>query len=267
MKRFFKSPKGILLLILTALIVLAAPHEGGHRLMPQIHAAVVAAGLFDMLILRYRHGRWEFPSGAVLTALIVVMVLSPFGAWWVPAVASVAAVASKYVFRYRAANIFNPAALGLVLAYHVFSSGESWWGALPELPLWGIAVLAAAGIFMANRVNKLPAVVAFLGAYYALFTVMAFVGDPQPVAEIFRTPDLQAVLYFAFFMLTDPPTAPTRYQDQILFAALVAVSSFAFYEWVGVVYYLSAGLLVGNAWEALRRYRSARTATMRSART
>ena len=257
--RFFRTPKGILTLILMALVVIAAPHEGFRRVMPQLLAAIAAAGLADVLILRYRHGRWEFPSGAVLTAMIVTMVMSPFGLWWVPAVTSAAAVASKYLLRHRAANIFNPAALGLVLAYHAFSSGESWWGALPELPLWGVSILAATGVFMADRVNKLPAVVAFLGAYYALFTAMAFIGDPQPVAEIFRTPDLQAALYFAFFMLTDPPTAPTRYQDQIVFAALVAISSFAFYEWLGVVYYLSAGLLVGNAWEALRRYRSART--------
>lgn len=258
MKRFFRTPKGILTLILAAMIVLAAPHEGWHLVMPQIHAAVLAAGLLDMLILRYRHGRWEFPSGAVLTAMIVTMVLSPFGPWWVPAVTSAVAVASKYLLRYRATNIFNPAALGLVLAYHLFSSGESWWGALPEIPLWGVSILAAAGVFMTDRVNKLPAVVAFLGAYYALFTLMAFVGDPKPVAEIFRSPDLQAALYFAFFMLTDPPTAPTRYQDQIIFAALVAVSSFALFEWLGIVYYLSAGLLVGNAWEAVRRWRSAR---------
>jgi Na+-translocating ferredoxin:NAD+ oxidoreductase RnfD subunit len=258
MKRFFKTPKGILLLIFAALIVLAAPHEEWHRVMPQLHAAILAAGLVDLLILRYRHQRWEFPSGAILTAMIVTMVMSPFGPWWVPAVISAAAVASKYVLRYHAANIFNPAALGLVLAYYAFGSGESWWGALPELPLWGIAVLVAAGVFVADRVNKLPAVVAFLGAYYTLFTVMAFAGDPKPVAEIFRTPDLQTALYFAFFMLTDPPTAPTRYQDQIVFAALVAVSSFAIYQWLGVVYYLSAGLLIGNTWEAMRRYRGAR---------
>lgn len=255
MKRFFRTPKGILTLILGALILIAAPYAGWDRVMPQIHAAVLAAGLLDAIILRVRHSRWEFPSGAVLTAMIVAMVLSPFGPWWVPAATSVAAVTSKYLLRHRAANVFNPAALGLVLAYYVFGSGESWWGALPETPMWGVALLAAAGVFMADRVNKLPAVVAFLGAYYALFTAMAFVGDPRAVAEIFRSPDLQAALYFAFFMLTDPPTAPTRYQDQIVFAALVAISSFAFFEWLGAVYYLSAGLLVGNAWEAWRRVR------------
>lgn len=199
------------------------------------------------------------PKGILILILTALMVLSPFGPWWVPAVTSVVAVVSKYLLRHRAANIFNPAALGLVLAYYAFGSGESWWGALPGIAWWGVAILAGVGLFVADRVNKLPAVVAFLGAYYALFTAMAFVGDPQPIAEIFRTPDLHAALYFAFFMLTDPPTAPTRYQDQIVFAALVAISSFALFEWLGVVYYLSAGLLVGNAWEAWRRVRTVRT--------
>lgn len=257
MKRFFKTPKGILTLIFAVLVLLAGPHEGWAQIAPGLGAAMLAAGAVDLVILRIRQARWEFPSGAILTAMIVAMVLSPFVAWWVPAVTSVVAVASKYVLRYRSANIFNPAALGVVLAYYAFGSGESWWGALPDAPAWGIAVLVALGIFMADRVNKLPAVVAFLGVYYALFTITAFAGDPLPVAEIYRSPDLQAVLYFAFFMLTDPPTAPTRYQDQIAFAAIVAIGSFALFEWAGAVFYLSAALLVGNAWEVARRWRLA----------
>jgi Na+-translocating ferredoxin:NAD+ oxidoreductase RnfD subunit len=258
MIRFFKTPKGILIAIFAGVLAAALPQPGARGALPQLAAAVVFAGALDVLVLRVRRGRWEFPSGAVLTAAIVCMVLSPFGPWWVPAVVSMAAVASKYVARFRTANVFNPAALGLVLSYHVFATGESWWGALPEQPLWGVALVVAAGIFTADRVNKLPAVVAFLLTYYALFTIVAFAGDPLPVAEIFREPDLNAALYFAFFMLTDPPTAPTRYMDQIMFAALVAVASFALYEWAGVVYYLSAGLLVGNVWEWQRRARTVR---------
>ena len=34
---------------------------------------------------------------------------------------------------------------------------------------------------------------------------------------------------------------------------IVAVVSFAFFELAGVVYYLLAGLLAGNVWEAWRR--------------
>lgn len=38
-----------------------------------------------------------------------------------------------------------------------------------------------------------------------------------------------------------------------MFAAIVAVASFVIFEWMGAVYYLLAGVLVGNGWEAWRR--------------
>jgi Na+-translocating ferredoxin:NAD+ oxidoreductase RnfD subunit len=109
-------------------------------------------------------------------------------------------------------------------------------------------------------------VLAFLGAYYALFTATAFLGDPRVVAEIYRTPDLQAVLFFSFFILTDPPTSPTKYRDQIFCGVLVAVTSYAVFEWLGAVYYLLAGVLAGNAWEAWRRWRVQRARSQRPGR-
>ena len=65
-------------------------------------------------------------------------------------------------------------------------------------------------------------------------------------------------MFFAFFILTDPPTSPARYRDQIVCGALVAFVSYAVFELMGVVYYLLAGVLVGNVWEAWRRWRSRR---------
>ena len=61
------------------------------------------------------------------------------------------------------------------------------------------------------------------------------------------------MLFFALFMLDDPPTSPPRYVDQVLFALIVAVGAFLAFMLFGVQYYLFAGLLIGNAWEALRR--------------
>jgi Na+-translocating ferredoxin:NAD+ oxidoreductase RnfD subunit len=111
----------------------------------------------------------------------------------------------------------------------------------------------AAGVFITGRVNKMPLVLAFLGAYFLLFTVTAFVSNPLSVVEIFRTPDIEAALYFAFIILTDPPTSPAKYPDQIVCGMIVAVVSYAFFQWAGVVYYLLAGVLAGNVWEAWRR--------------
>jgi Na+-translocating ferredoxin:NAD+ oxidoreductase RnfD subunit len=252
-KNFFKTPKGLLTIILIVLVAIAAPGEGLSVVLPSLLGAVAIAGVTDMLALWLRKGTWEFPSGAVLTALIVSMVLRAQEPWYVVALTSVVAVLSKYLFRSRHANVFNPAALAIILSFYVFHTGQSWWGALTEVPLWLQAFLLAAGIFITDRVNKIPLVLAFLGTYFVLFTVTAYVGDPRWVSEIYRSPDIEAVLFFAFVILTDPPTSPAKYPDQIICGVLVACVSFSFFEWAGVVYYLLAGVLVGNVWEAWRR--------------
>lgn len=254
MRRFlFKTPKGLLTIVLAVLIAIAAPHEGVGVVGPGLGAAIAVAALLDTVILRLRRGRWQFPSGAILTAAIVAMVLSAQTPWYVVTASSAVAIASKYVFRTRGANVFNPAALGIVVLFPVFHAGESWWGASPDVPRLLQIALVVSGVFIADRVNKLPLVIAFLGGYFFLFTAAAFAGDPARVAEIFRAPDLEAVLYFAFFILTDPPTSPVRYQEQLVFAAIVAVASFAIFQLTGAVYYLLAAVLGGNVWEAWRR--------------
>jgi Na+-translocating ferredoxin:NAD+ oxidoreductase RnfD subunit len=255
---FFKTPKGLLTVILVILAALAAPHEGLRAVLPGLLAAVIAAGLVDMLILRARSRRvvktWDFPSGAILTAMIIAMVLRAQEPWYVVTITSVFAVLTKYVFRSRAANVFNPAALAIVASYYVFHTGQSWWGALPEVtPAWVLLVLLATGLFITDRVNKMPMVLIFLGTYYALFTITSYVGDPRHVSEIYRAPDLHAALFFAFIILTDPPTSPAKYPDQYIFGVVVAVVSYSIFEWMGTVYYLLAGVLIGNVWEAWRR--------------
>ena len=75
-------------------------------------------------------------------------------------------------------------------------------------------------------------------------------------AELLRAPFLQASLFCALFMLTDPPTAPSRYTDQVVIGALAACASVAA-EWLGAGQtYLLVGLLLGNVLLAARRWMS-----------
>jgi Na+-translocating ferredoxin:NAD+ oxidoreductase RnfD subunit len=251
---FFKTPKGLLTILLVLLTVIAAPGQGIGVTMRDMGAAVLAAGTVDCIILRLRKGTWEYPSGAVLTAMIVAMVMRAQEPWMVPVVTSLVAVLSKYVIRTRQANVFNPAALALVLMFYLMPHGQSWWGALPEVsPLWLRAVLLAGGVYLTNRVNKLPLVLSFLGAYFGLFSATAFLGDPRHVAEIFRSPDIDAVIYFTLVILTDPPTSPPKYQGQWVFGIITALVSYAVFMIFGVAYFLLAGVLAGNIWEAWQR--------------
>jgi Na+-translocating ferredoxin:NAD+ oxidoreductase RnfD subunit len=258
LRRFFRTPKGLAIAVLVVLAALAAAGTGASLVAPLVAASVVAAMAVDAPILRAREGAWTFPDGALLTGLFVAMILSPHEPWYVGAVTSVVAIASKYAVRIRNANVFNPAALALVATFYVFDTGQSWWGALPELPSIAVVALFATGIFITRRVNKTAAVIAFLGCYYLLFTITAFVGSPARVAALYRAPDLHAALFFAFFMVTDPPTSPPKQRDQVTFGAIVAVASYATFELIGAAYFLLVGLLVANAWEGWRKGRRSR---------
>jgi Na+-translocating ferredoxin:NAD+ oxidoreductase RnfD subunit len=255
LRRFFRTPKGLLIIVLTVLVAAAAVGSGVRLVAPGLAAAVLAAMVVDAPILRAREGEWVVPDGALLTGLIVAMILAPQQPWYIAAVTAAIAVGSKYALRTRSANVFNPAALALVATFYVFDTAQSWWGALPELAPAALILLFATGMFITDRVNKTPAVLAFLGSYYLLITVRAFVSDPGRVAELYRAPDLHAALFFAFFMVTDPPTSPPKARDQLVFGVIVGVTSYAAFEFVGAAYFLLAGLLVANVWEAWRRVR------------
>ena len=66
-------------------------------------SAVLVAGIVDLIILRLRQNLWRFPSGAVLTAIIVTMVVRAQEPWYVPAATSAVAVLSKNAIRTRSA--------------------------------------------------------------------------------------------------------------------------------------------------------------------
>jgi Na+-translocating ferredoxin:NAD+ oxidoreductase RnfD subunit len=257
---FVRTPKGMLTILLAILTVIAAPGQGSVTVALNMGIAVLTAGVADLIILRLRKQAWEFPSGAVLTAMIVTMVVRAQEPWYVPTATALVAVLSKYVLRTRQANVFNPAALALVVMFHAMPMGQSWWGALPEVsPIWLRATLVAGGIYITNRVNKIPLVLSFLGAYFCLFTAAAFLGDTHKVAEIFRSPDIDAVIFFTLVILTDPPTSPAKYHGQWIFGLITAVVGFVTFQNSGVAYFLLAGVLAGNLWEAWRRvhYKSA----------
>src|SRR5688572_23842041 len=130
---FFRTPKGLLTILLAVLTVIAAPGEGAGAVALNMGAAVLAAGVTDLTILRLRKSAWQFPSGAVLTAMIVTMVVRAQEPWYVPTATAVVAVLSKYALRTHQANVFNPAALALVSMSYLLPMGQNWWGALPDV--------------------------------------------------------------------------------------------------------------------------------------
>jgi NQR2, RnfD, RnfE family len=250
--RFLRTPKGLLLVLFIGLLAVASLNVDVTVVMPNVIVAAITAAAIDMAVTYWRRGEWILPDGAVLTGMIVAFVLRPQESWLILVTTVAVAILSKHALRTHWSNILNPAAFALVFAAIVLHTGQSWWGALPDLGIIGALVLLAAGGFIADRINKLPMILAFFAAYFTLFTFAGFFNSAA-VGETFRTPDLQAALFFAFFMLDDPPTSPVRHEDQIVFGMIVAVVAYFAFTQFGGVYYLPAGLLAGNLWESGRR--------------
>ena len=127
-------------------------------------------------------------------------------------------------------------------------------------------LVLAGGAVIVDRINKFPLVLTFAAVYFGLFTLLGL-NDPASVAEMFRAPFVQAVVFLAMFMLTDPPTSPGRYVDQIWVGVLAAVSACVGQLAGAGQAYLLVGVLVGNAALAMRRRVVRSAAPVRRAQT
>ncbi len=255
--RAIRTPKIATLLVLLGLAAVAASAAGTGRAWRALAAATAAAVVVDLALGRVRGWGWIVPDGAALSGMITAMVLSPAVSWWVVAGTAALAIVSKHTLRVRRGHVFNPAAFALVVAALAGWGGQSWWGATARSQPFSLALLLVGGLLVADRVNRFPMVGVFLGVWYGLLTFVALWVDPRPVAEAYRAPFVNVALFFAFFMLDDPPTSAGPRGEQARYGAIVAAVGFALLLSARTLAFLPAGLLVGNAWVAVRRTRQA----------
>ena len=247
--RFARTPKGLLSGVFLVLLLVAGSLTGWTSVGPHVAAAVLGAVAADVALSR-RQMTW--PSSAALSGLIVAFVLGPETPWSVTFSIGALASASKHVLRTPRGHIFNPAALALLASIPVFATGQSWWGAGGDLAWPFVLLVLATGLVVVDRINKFPLVLTFLGTYFGVFTLAAL-GAPGRVAEMFRPPFVEAAIFLALFMLTDPPTSPGRYRDQV-WVGILAASTATTAQLLGLGQaYLLLGVLVGNAGLALQR--------------
>ncbi len=252
LRQSLRTPKGALLAIFVGLFALGGSAVGWSLAAPHVLVAVLGASLTELAVRRFDRRPLAFPSSAILSGAIVAFVLGAETPHAVTAAVGMLATFSKHLLATERWHIFNPAGLALLVSVPVFGTGQSWWGALPDLGWPFVLVLVAAGAFIVDRVNKFPLVLSFLGVSFALLTALGST-DPLTSAELLRSPFVQAALFFAVFMLTDPPTAPSRYFEQVAIGVLVACVSVAA-ELLGAGQaYLLVGLLVGDVALAARR--------------
>jgi Na+-transporting NADH:ubiquinone oxidoreductase subunit NqrB len=161
---------------------------------------------------------------AVITALSLTLLLRADNLIAHPAAAAFA-IGSKSIFRIRGKHLFNPAAFGIVTA--LLAIPGTWvspgqWG--QNLALAGWLVVLGTAVTTRARIGDISW--AFLAFYLGGAELrVAVLGYQWPVLTHELTSG--ALLLFAFFMISDPRTAPDSARGRVAHAALVAVTALA----------------------------------------
>lgn len=181
-------------------------------------------------------GRFE-PRSALISALSLCLLLRTHDVA-LAAGAATLAIASKTLLRVDGRHVFNPTAFALVIMTSVFD------GAWISPGQWGHAMLlgtliAGAGCLVTVRAARIDTSLAFLTAFSAIIVLRGlYLGDP--FALMVHQLSNGALLIFAFFMISDPRTTPTRRGPRIAFALIVALVA----TWIEFGLYRPNGAIV-----------------------
>ncbi len=218
--------------------------------VPQILSAILASALVEVAVTAHRHQRIVWPASAILTGSGVGLILRVDGmrawdhwtwhGWYLYAGTAVLSLATKYVFRVRGLQVFNPSNVGLLVVFLALGSRrveplDLWWFH------WGVpmaiayAAIVIGGLLITHRLALLGMAVAFWTTLGLGSVVLASSGhcittnwSARPVCDgaftrlLLTSPE---ILVFAFFMLTDPKTAPRTPLRRVVFGSSVGLLS------------------------------------------
>jgi Na+-transporting NADH:ubiquinone oxidoreductase subunit NqrB len=142
---------------------------------------------------------------------------------WLPALAGVIAIASKFIFRLDGKHIWNPAGFAIVV---LLLTGQGVWISPGQwgTSIWLAALLVFFAILVLQAAQRSDIALFFLGSHSALlFARAAWLGDPMgiPLHQL----QSGSLLIFAFFMISDPRTSPDSRLGRFVFAFAVAASA------------------------------------------
>lgn len=168
--------------------------------------------------------QWNSLLSALITGLGLSLLLQSTE-WWVPVLASVIAISSKFIIRIHGKHIFNPANFGMALV--ILATGKAWvspgqWGSDITYPI----SIVIAGIIVLSKVKRLETGFAFLGMLFLLEFGRRYVFLGWPIDLVLHRFSSGSLLVYALFMITDPMTTPNHKGARIIWASVLALITF-----------------------------------------
>lgn len=130
-------------------------------------------------------------------------------------------MATKYLFAINKKHIFNPVAISVVLTGLLLSYSASWWIAT----LWMMPIVIISGLLITRKTQRFDLVLSFvfssiLVLFYMYLVSSSSVSFMQSLSKAFIS---SPILFFGFFMLTEPLTTPPKKVLRIIYGGMVGV--------------------------------------------
>jgi len=211
----FKSQVAFVLLLIW---LLSAWHFRTTNVFAYPLFAVILTTFLDLTINKFRGGKFYWPSASLVSGALIGLILAPAGSILPIVVACTVAVFSKqFINTGIRQHIFNPAALGIMVASLTLNVAVAWWAvAWSQLPL---IILVPSMIRVLWRMKRLFLPLTFILVYLAYYLTIF-----PPLAAVKSLVD-GSLLLFALVMLPEPMTSPVVGKFKYTFATAVALVS------------------------------------------
>lgn len=184
--------------------------------------AVVVSAVANYIFARLFHAITNIES-VYITALILVLIVPaqfPTNLLFI-SLASIVAMASKYLLTIDKQHVFNPAAIAVIAIPFLFPAyNATWWVGMPLM----MPLVLVGGFLLVRRIRRERMVTIFLAVYFITVITSAFFHQ-----DIFGTllNSLQIsflsspVWFLGMVMLTEPLTSPNSRTMQTIYAIIV----------------------------------------------
>ena len=209
----------------------------GFRPVLLVLTGMITAMACELLCCAFLRRRPTLLDGtAAVTGGLIGAMMSPLTPYWVPALgAAFAIVVVKMPFGGTGRNVFNPAAAGMAVVTHCFSTRlflsptYSWAelaiGRFPgPIGATCIAVLAACALYLFTRRTASPLITLSFLAVCALSAILfPRLKDAAWQQSVMMELCSGYLLFARIFLLNDPVTAPRHWLGRLLYGAFAGI--------------------------------------------
>lgn len=186
---------------------------------------IVTVSLMFNRLFAYIYDAPTNSESVYITALILFLLISPVTVdtstefFILAFMASLFSMASKYILAIKKKHIFNPVAIAVVLTALVLNHSASWWVAT----LWMMPVVIISGLLITRKTQRFDLVLSFMAVVLSVivFRDLTSSSSATLASSLYRAFVSSSMLFFAFFMLTEPLTMPPTRMLRITYGAIV----------------------------------------------